>query len=1216
MHLEWARAARWLAHQARGVCVGLACVVLSACGGGQAEEAGPSTMSQAAAAATAAAPEGLAGTGPRVIDANTTVLIPVPATPAVQPSSRVKAAAARVATEAGTSLRVHYRRADGDTSGWQLHSWGAAQSPAWNSGWNASGSDDFGAIYDVPLAADSGTVGYLLHKGDWKDWGGTDQSYVLKPGANEIWRVEGDNVTYTSNPLGLPVPNLHTVRVHYQRFDGGYSSWGLHLWNGSGLNVAALPAGLPIDQWSAPVAFNAMPGYAAGAGEIVFDIPVLNPRDDASRKALEFIIHGMAPNQNDKDGRDNNIRVDYAGLKIQNQVGEIWLVQQDATVYTAPPDLRSVSSSDARAVWLNRRLLQWPRVFAASAPAGTVVKLYHSATGQIVVAKDAPVSGADGAITLDAFSGNVPAAEALRFKYVAAGGVFQVREADLPRLPQLHTQQLVLVQENAAGQVQNASTAQIAGALDDLYSAAAEVNDYGATVKNGRTQFKLWAPTAQAVQVIVTAPSSNPFLSRSQTVDLQRDPATGAWSASLAGELNGRSYRYAVTVFVRGVGLVRSLVTDPYSLALTLGSQQSVVADLQSAAFKPAGWDASQPPATVQATPDMSIYELHVRDFSVNDPTVPADKRGKYLAFAESNSNGMKHLRALAQSGLTDVHLLPVFDIASVPEKGCVTPNPSGSADGEAQQALVSATAGSDCFNWGYDPYHFTAPEGSYASSVADPAARIVEFRRMVQALNAAGLRVGMDMVYNHTSASGLNSASVLDKVVPGYYHRLNASGGIERSTCCENTAAENRMMAKLMIDSAIVWVRDYHISSLRFDIMGHHPRSVMVDLKAAVERASGRPVQILGEGWNFGEVANGARFVQADMLGLNGTGIGSFNPFIRDAVRGGSSFDSGNNQFANQGFINGLFYDANAFGGGKTRGDLMWHGDQIKASLAGSIRSYELQTSWDANLRLEQINVGGLPAGYVLEPGEVVNYVENHDNTSLFDNNVFKLPAGTSREDRARVQALGMAINAFSQGVAYFHAGVDTLRSKSMDRNSYDSGDWFNRLDWSYADNNFGVGLPPQRDNGDNWSLLRPLLADPLIKPGAADIAWTRDVFRDLLAIRKSSSLLRLRSAADIKARLKFHNTGSAQEATVLIGQIDGQGYAGAGFQELVYAINVDKQAKQLTVPGLLGHALQLHPVHLAAGAADARARQASFDAASGVLSLPARTAVVFVRP
>ena len=175
MHLDWGRAARWLAHQARGVCVGLACVVLSACGGGQAEEAGPSSMSQASAAATAAAPEGLAGAGPRVIDANTTVLIPVPsvpATPAVQPSSRVKAAAARVATEAGTSLRVHYRRADGDTSGWQLHSWGAAQSPAWNSGWNASGSDDFGAIYDVPLAADSGTVGYLLHKGDWKDWGG------------------------------------------------------------------------------------------------------------------------------------------------------------------------------------------------------------------------------------------------------------------------------------------------------------------------------------------------------------------------------------------------------------------------------------------------------------------------------------------------------------------------------------------------------------------------------------------------------------------------------------------------------------------------------------------------------------------------------------------------------------------------------------------------------------------------------------------------------------------------------------------------------------------------------------------------------------------------------------------------------------------------------------------------------------------------------------
>jgi pullulanase len=484
----------------------------------------------------------------------------------------------------------------------------------------------------------------------------------------------------------------------------------------------------------------------------------------------------------------------------------------------------------------------------------------------------------------------------------------------------------------------------------------------------------------------------------------------------------------------------------------------------------------------------------------------------------------------------------------------------------------------------------------------------------MVQALNASGLRVGMDVVYNHTSASGQNDASVLDKVVPGYYHRLNASGGIERSTCCENTATENRMMGKLMIDSVITWARDYHVSSFRFDIMGHQPRAVMEELKAKVKAAAGRDVQLIGEGWNFGEVANGARFVQAEMLSLNGSGIGSFNPLLRDAVRGGGCCDSGNALIANQGYVNGLWYDPNAMGSGRSRNDLMWQADLIKAGLAGSIRSYVMTTHWDATLPLEQIDVGGIPAGWVIDPAEVVNYVENHDNLTQFDNHAFKLPAGTSREDRARVQMLAAAINAFSQGVAYFHAGIDTLRSKSLDKNSYDSGDWFNKLDWTYADNNFGVGLPMQRDNGNDWGLMRPILVDPLVKPGGAEIAFTRDTFRDLLKIRQSSSLLRLRTADDIKARLKFLNTGSGQEAAVLAAVLDGAGYAGANFGRLAYFVNVDKVPRSISADALRGQPYVLHPVHTAPGAGDKRAAQAVFDSVTGTVHLPARTAVVFV--
>ncbi len=1138
---------------------------------------------------------------------STTVLqaVPAPATAAAQAAVAAPGGKAKVASAAATSLKVHYHRIAADYAGWQIHTWNAAQSPNWNAGWNASGTDDFGAIYDVPLAASSGTVGYLFHNGDTKDDNGVDQSYDLVTGANEIWRVEGDLTTYTSNPLTAPAPDIATLRVHYLRFGGDYANWGLHLWGGSGIDLSRL-AGVTTGDWNNPVPFSAMPNEAAGNGQIVFDIPVLNPRTNPGATAVEFIIHGMPPNVNDKDGRPNNIHVDFGGLAIANQVGEIWLVEQDATVYTGVPDLRSVSTTDAKAVWLTGSLVKWPRV-AADNP----VKLYWSATGQIVAQKGQPIAGADGALTLDPFTAGVPAAAATRFKYVANGAVFSVKAADVPKLKSLHTNQLVLVQEDATGAVQNATTAQVAGALDDLYASAAATPALGATVEHGRTSFRLWAPTARNVVLYTYAGATS---AAQLALPMRLDAASGVWSLTVPGDWNGLYYSYGVQVFVRGVGVVRNVVTDPYSLSLSADGVRSQVTDLSSHRLKPHDWDETRPPATVDGSTDMAIYELHVRDFSDNDASVPAAHRGKYLAFTDERSNGMRHLRALAKAGLTDVHLMPAFDISSIPETGCTTPSPSGAPDSTSQQATVAATAATDCYNWGYDPFHFTAPEGSYATSVADGATRVIEFRRMVQSLNQAGLRVGMDVVFNHTTASGQNAHSVLDQVVPGYYHRLDANGGVLRDSCCDDTATENLMMGRLMTDSVVTWARDYHVSSFRFDIMGLQPRDTMVALQARVDAAVGHHVELIGEGWNFGAVANGARFVQADMLDLNGTGIGTFNPSIRDAIRGGGCCDSGGALVSNQGYVNGLFYDPNAQGSGHGAGDLMWLGDVIKASLAGSIRSYTLTTSWDAQLPLEQIIFEGLPAGYVTNPSEVVNYFENHDNLTIFDNNAYKLPTATSREDRARVQMLGAAINAFSQGVAYFHAGVDTLRSKSLDGNSYDSGDWFNRLDWSYADNNFGVGLPPAPSNQSNWPLQQPLLANPAIKPTAVEIAWARDEFRDLLKIRRSTTLLRMRSADDIKSRLKFYNTGSQQIPTLLVGDIDGRGYPGANFRELAYFVNVDKAAHAISIPPLQGRDFQLHPVHTAFAAADRRAAQATYDATSGTFTIPARTAVAFV--
>jgi pullulanase/glycogen debranching enzyme len=1025
---------------------------------------------------------------------------------------------------------------------------------------------------------------------------GSPESGEASPSAS-LRALPGDdfcNATALSTVLSaVPTPNTTptNVKVHYHRPDNQYAGWGLHVWqiDGAGRFLADYP-GVTFPQPLPPAGFD---DYGA-----VFEIEAAKFTAPGAA-GFGFIVH--LGDTKDPDGDR---------LWSFGDGSEFWLRSGDATVFrsnplTGPPSTNTISTRDARAIWLTRALLRWPHSDATGS-----FRLYHSATGQIVAHFGAPVTGADGALALSVSTDPLPPAIAERFKFVAAGATLAV--ADSAALDAVIASQLVVVQQDAAGNVLGATTAQLPGWLDDRFAAAAAVSDLGVTVGHHGARFKLWAPTAQRV-ALCSYTGATPRVAVAH-VAMTRDAATGVWSATLHRE-RGSYYRYAVDVFVRGVGVVRNLVTDPYSISLDANSQHSMIADLDAAALKPAGWDRHRAPTTVAQQEDMTIYELHVRDFSASDATVPAAHRGKFLAFTDRDSAGMRHLRSLARAGLTDVHLLPVFDLASVPELGCVTPAiPAAAPDSDAQQAAIAAVRDQDCFNWGYDPFHYTAPDGAFATRADDGASRVREMRAMVMALHEAGLRVGMDVVYNHTSASGQSDHSVLDRVVPGYYHRLDDRGEVTHSTCCENTAAENRMMAKLMTDSVVTWATQYRIDSFRFDLMSFHPRPVIEALKARIESATGRAIFVIGEGWNFGEIADGARFVQASQLSLNGSGIATFSDRARDFIRGGGPFDGGPGLVRNQGFVNGLFYDDNGGGGGKTRSDLLHAGDIVKVGLAGSIRDYALRTSDDQIRQLQQIDYFGQPAGYVSDPQEVVNYVENHDNQTLFDNNVYKLPLATSGEDRVRSQMLAAALDAFSQGVAYFHAGVETLRSKSMDQNSFNSGDWFNRLDWSFTDNNFGVGAPPEGSNGNNWPIIKPLLADPRIKPSPADILLARDMFRDLLAIRASSPLFHLRTGSEIMQRLVFYNTGSQQEPTVIVGHLDGRGIRRAT-DDLIYLVNVDKLGHEIAIDAEKHKRYHLHPVQARFGAADPRpATLARYDRATGTFTVPPRTAVVFV--
>ena len=336
----------------------------------------------------------------------------------------------------------------------------------------------------------------------------------------------------------------------------------------------------------------------------------------------------------------------------------------------------------------------------------------------------------------------------------------------------------------------------------------------------------------------------------------------------------------------------------------------------------------------------------------------------------------------------------------------------------------------------------------------------------MVKGINRAGLRVVMDVVYNHTPAAGQDPKSILDRIVPGYYHRLSPTGSVETSTCCSNTATEHRMMEKLMVESVVTWAREYKVDGFRFDLMGHHSKANMLKVRRALDKLD-RDIYVYGEGWNFGEVANDARFVQATQLNMAGTGIGTFSDRLRDAVRGGGPFDEDPRI---QGFASGLFTDPNGAAENGTpeqqRARLLLYQDQIKVGLAGNLRDYRFVDRNGQTVTGSQVDYNGQPAGYAAEPDETITYVDAHDNETLFDVLQYKLPQATSMADRVRMNTVALSTTALAQGPSFWHAGTDLLRSKSLDRNSFNSGDWFNRIDWSYEDSTWGSGLPPRGDN------------------------------------------------------------------------------------------------------------------------------------------------------
>ena len=740
-------------------------------------------------------------------------------------------------------------------------------------------------------------------------------------------------------------------------------------------------------------------------------------------------------------------------------------------------------------------------------------------------------------------------------------------------------QQLMVVALDSSQQAQKVSFVQTGPVIDALYTQgdndADEVTDLGAVITKQGVSFKLWAPTAQSVSVQLF--DDNLQAISGGKLAMVEDTNTGVWQVLSDSQASYAYYKYQLDVYHPVSKKIETLsVTDPYSLSLSVNSEHSQVVDLNDPITQPENW-LNQPIPTVKNVEDNVFYETHIRDFSANEQRLSNAKfKGKYKAFSEQHSNGIQHLKALQAAGLNNIHLLPTFDIATVNEdeakhldiddnlaKVCtITPNASlcqqpydekqsirsllqsYSVSGEKAQQLVSQLREYDNYNWGYDPFHYTVPEGSYAVE-AKGVSRLVEFREMVQSLHGMGFRVIMDVVYNHTHQAGLETNAVLDKIVPNYYHRLHPiTGAIEQSTCCDNTATERVMMAKMMTDSLVVWARDYKIDGFRFDLMGHQPKDAMLVAREAV-RLVDADTYFYGEGWNFGEVASNSQFIQASQLELGGTEIGTFSDRLRDAVRGG-----GNNTRDSQGVGNGLLTFPNGFipinnqpnekqNQAQLHADYALRMDQLRIGLAGNLINFPLRTQngekHGKKVLGKDIPYGDQPTGYALDPADTINYVSKHDNQTLWDNSQYRLAYDVSTQDRVRMHLQSLSFTLFAQGIPFLHMGAEFMRSKSFLRDSYDYGDWFNRVDFSKQDNFYNVGLPPAEKDKANWPLIKQVLAGHQGRDqvSAKHINFSSEVFKEMLAIRMGSPLFRLTNEKDIIDKVSFLNAAAPKEGS-----------------------------------------------------------------------------------
>lgn len=514
--------------------------------------------------------------------------------------------------------------------------------------------------------------------------------------------------------------------------------------------------------------------------------------------------------------------------------------------------------------------------------------------------------------------------------------------------------------------------------------------DLELSVNETGTHFRLWSPEAQAAEVLIYDSGRNtPAV---DTLEMKK-AEQGTWTASVGKQLYGKFYTFRI----KHNG--RWLAETPGVWAKAVGVNGSRAAIIDFASTNPEGWAADRGPVVENIT-DAVIYEMHHRDFSV-DPTSGIANKGKFLALTEADTKspqgqktGIDHLKEL---GVTHVHILPSYDYNSVDETNL-----------PANQ-----------YNWGYDPYNYNAPEGSYSTNPSDPATRVREMKKMVKSLHDAGIGVVMDVVYNHTAN---NDDSNFSLTAPGYYYRHRADGSYSDASGCGNeTASERQQMRDFIVNSVKYWAKEYHIDGFRFDLMAIHDIETMDSVAAALKEIN-PSIFVYGEGWTAGDspLAADRRALKENVAKMEGIAV--FSDDLRDAVKGHYS------NAADRGFATGK----------------PGNEETVKIGIVASTAHPQVDYSKGNNSKF----------AYASAPTQIINYVSCHDDLTLTDKLAKSMP-GSTEADRQRAARLAQTIVFTSQGTPFMFAGEEVFRDKKGVHNSYKSPDSVNAIDWTLKDTN-----------------------------------------------------------------------------------------------------------------------------------------------------------------